>query len=300
MSKILIVDNYDSFTQNLRHMVYSVSGIDAHIVKNDEDVQLIESEYDAVVISPGPGFVGNPADVGLSRDVLSWSKTPVLGVCLGHQLLAHFWGGEVVHSDPICHGTISRIVTDQSSLFEGMPPHFDVVRYHSFEVKSLPSELRPIAWTEDGVLMAITHVDRPHFGVQFHPESIDTESGQHLLANFLSIAGVSSRASFSLGHAPHDLNNDPRTFTHQTCVYAIDWCSPETVVNIFHREGRELIWLDSADSSVEECRFSYLAVRDESTELWDYDASSRRLKISTLGGQKESRQVDLFEAMQRL
>ena len=191
MSKILIIDNYDSFTQNLRHLVYSVSGIDAHIVKNDENVQLIESEYDAVVISPGPGFVGNPADVGLSRDVLEWSHTPVLGVCLGHQLLGHFWGGEVVHSDPICHGTISRIFTVQSPLFKGMPAHFNVVRYHSFEVRSLPSSLRPIAWTEDGVLMAVMHLDRPHFGVQFHPESIDTEAGQHLLANFLSIGGIS-------------------------------------------------------------------------------------------------------------
>ena len=99
-----------------------------------------------------------------------------------------------------------------------MPPHFDVVRYHSFEVKSLPTELRPIAWTEDGVLMAITHVDRPHFGVQFHPESIDTESGQQLFANFLSIGGVSSRASFSLGPAPHASDNDPRTHTSNLCV----------------------------------------------------------------------------------
>jgi anthranilate synthase/aminodeoxychorismate synthase-like glutamine amidotransferase len=189
---ILVIDNYDSFTYNL---VQYLGELGAHILvrRNDEiDVEGIRKlNPDAIVISPGPGV---PADAGVSIDVIRQcgSEIPVLGVCLGHQAIAEAYGGKVVRAAKLMHGKTSRVEHAGSDLFEGIPSPLEVMRYHSLTVDpgSLPDELEILAWGEEAntEIHAMRHRVNPVWGVQFHPESIMTQSGKNILANFLRLA----------------------------------------------------------------------------------------------------------------
>jgi para-aminobenzoate synthetase len=187
--RCLIIDNYDSFTWNLADYVAQAFGSDPVVVRNDRytwgELTAHES-FDCIVISPGPGTVTNPNDVHVSRDALEQDDIPVLGVCLGHQGLAYFHGGQIEHAPAPFHGRISIVHHDGSQLFEGLPPSFDVVRYHSLIVRpeSLPDQLIVTAWTECGLVMGLRHVSRPKWGIQFHPESILTSYGMQIIRNF--------------------------------------------------------------------------------------------------------------------
>lgn len=189
--KTLIIDNYDSYTYNLYQIIAEINGTSPIVIRNDEcswEAAKAAYEFDNVVLSPGPGSADQAADFGICKDALKEEKLPILGVCLGHQGLGHIHGARIISSPEIAHGKISRVKHDGDRLFEGIPSSFQVVRYHSLLLdNSLPASLMPLAWTEDGLLMAIRAVDKPHWGVQFHPESIASEHGEALLRNFMNI-----------------------------------------------------------------------------------------------------------------
>jgi len=185
--KTLLIDNYDSFTYNLFQLLAEANEDEPIVVRSDaaDWPELERLGFDNVVISPGPGSPEREGDFGVCEEAIREARVPLLGVCLGHQGLCWVHGARVRPAPEVMHGRISAILHDGSSLFAGIPREFQAVRYHSLCVEQpLPAELRPIAQTSDGVLMAVAHRTRPQWGVQFHPESICTEHGRRLLANF--------------------------------------------------------------------------------------------------------------------
>ena len=188
---IVVIDNYDSFVFNLVQAIGAL-GQEIRVFRNDAiDVAGLRSlGPDALVLSPGPG---RPEDAGITIAAISElsSTIPTLGVCLGHQAIAVAFGGEVVRADELRHGKASLVEHEGTGLFEGLTSPFKAGRYHSLVARrsSLPPELRVSAWTEDGVVMALSHAERPLFGVQFHPESVLTPEGSQLLANFVRRTG---------------------------------------------------------------------------------------------------------------
>lgn len=187
---IAVIDNYDSFVFNLVQALGAM-GETVRVFRNDAiDVSRLRAlRPDALVLSPGPG---RPEDAGVTIPAIRElsSSIPTLGVCLGHQAIASAFGGRVVRADVPRHGKSSSVEHDGADLFEGLGSPFEAGRYHSLvaERASLPEALRITAWTEDGTVMALRHVDRPLFGVQFHPESVLTPEGNRLVKNFLRLA----------------------------------------------------------------------------------------------------------------
>ena len=185
--RILVLDNYDSFVFNL---VQYLGELGAEPVVHRSDALTIDEiealEVDGVLISPGPG---RPEDAGLSNEVITTfaGRVPVLGVCLGHQCIGQVFGGDVVRAPEIMHGKTSRITHTDSGVFAGLPNPFDATRYHSLVVArdSVPDVLEVTAWTDDGLVMGLRHREVDIEGVQFHPESILTEEGHRMMANFL-------------------------------------------------------------------------------------------------------------------
>jgi anthranilate synthase component II len=185
--RVLLVDNYDSFTYNLYQYLGEL-GADTEVVRNDAfscDAALARRP-DRVVISPGPG---TPDEAGLSLELIrrAAGRVPLLGVCLGHQALGQAFGGAVVRAPCLMHGKTSEIHHDGLSIFAGLPSPFTATRYHSLIVArdSVPACLEVSAWTDDGLVMGLRHREFPLEGVQFHPESILTPAGKGLLRNFL-------------------------------------------------------------------------------------------------------------------
>ncbi|HEY0515146.1 MAG TPA: aminodeoxychorismate/anthranilate synthase component II [Thermoanaerobaculia bacterium] len=185
---ILMIDNYDSFTYNLVQMLAG-AGAEVEVVRNDAaSVEaLLARGPEGIVLSPGPG---RPEDAGVCLDLLRRrAPVPLLGVCLGHQALGMAFGATVDRAPRLMHGKTSPVRHGDAGLFAGLPNPFEATRYHSLEVKepTLPPELEPLAWADDGTLMGMRHRDLPYWGVQFHPESVLTASGPHLLGNFLDL-----------------------------------------------------------------------------------------------------------------
>lgn len=189
MIRTLLVDNRDSFTLNLFHLLAEVNGCAPTLVPNDWAEYEVGGlgEFDNVVISPGPGTPERSADFGICAEVIAQSPIPVLGVCLGHQGIATVHGGVVAHAPEPRHGRVSPIRHTGTELFAGIPSPFSAVRYHSLAVTELPSCLEATAWSEDGVVQALRHRTRPQWGVQFHPESIATNGARALLRNFAKL-----------------------------------------------------------------------------------------------------------------
>ena len=186
--KILVIDNYDSFTWNLVHYLEEL-GADTTVVRNDELTveEALASGADGILLSPGPC---TPNEAGICVDLIKQAPEdmPILGVCLGHQSIGAAFGGKVIGAKEIRHGKLSDIHQKGGDLFEGLPETYRVVRYHSLAVRpeDLPEDLVADAFTDDGEIMALHHKTRPVYGVQFHPESILTEHGHALLKNFLA------------------------------------------------------------------------------------------------------------------
>jgi anthranilate synthase/aminodeoxychorismate synthase-like glutamine amidotransferase len=186
---ILLVDNYDSFTFNLVHFLGDVGGR-CEVVRNDALTvdQALARQPEAIVLSPGPC---TPNEAGICLDLIAAAagKVPVLGVCLGHQAIGQAFGGQVVRAPAPMHGKLSQVSHAGTDILEGVASPFTATRYHSLVVDrpSLPEALVATAWTEDGLIMAMRHRLLPIFGVQFHPESIMTQHGHAMLANFLRI-----------------------------------------------------------------------------------------------------------------
>jgi para-aminobenzoate synthetase component 2 len=185
---ILMVDNYDSFTYNLVQML-SAAGAEILVLRNDAESAeaMLARGAEGIVLSPGPG---RPEDAGVCLDILrSRADVPILGVCLGHQALGMAFGATVGRAPRQMHGKTSMVRHQDLGVFAGLPNPFEATRYHSLDVKqeTVPEELEPIAWAaDDEVLMGLRHRTLPYQGVQFHPESVLTGAGAHLLGNFLS------------------------------------------------------------------------------------------------------------------
>ena len=183
---IILVDNYDSFTYNLYQLLGEI-GEKVVVFRNDEINKEIVQELspDAIVISPGPC---TPNQAGKSMEMIDLfsGKIPILGVCLGHQCIVQVLGGKIIRATKPVHGKRTKIFHNNSGLFDNLKNNFHVVRYHSLiaERESLPPNLSISSWTEDGVIMGVENVEKKIFGIQFHPESIDTEFGKDILLNF--------------------------------------------------------------------------------------------------------------------
>jgi anthranilate synthase/aminodeoxychorismate synthase-like glutamine amidotransferase len=193
---ILIVDNYDSFTYNLVQMI-AAAGAEVVVVRNDaESVDALLARRPAgIVLSPGPG---RPEGAGVCMELIARRQpVPLLGVCLGHQALGAVFGARVERAATLMHGKTSAVSHDGGGVFAGLPSPFEATRYHSLAVvpETLPPELAPTAWSDDGCLMGLRHATLPYEGLQFHPESVLTGVGPRLLANFLARCGELTAAA---------------------------------------------------------------------------------------------------------
>jgi para-aminobenzoate synthetase len=294
--RTLLIDNYDSYTFNLFHLLGEVNDSEPVVVRNDELPweELAALGADNVVISPGPGRPEHDRDVGVSLDALSRAEVPVLGVCLGHQALAHVAGGSVEHAPEVMHGRLSPIHHDESALFAGIPQDFLAVRYHSLVVGTVPADLRVTAWTPDGVVMGLEHRSRPLFGVQFHPESVSTRHGRRLVENFRDLTRARRvpaarrqarrRQRAARPAAPAGAAN---ARVHHRRLES--WCEPDAVFAALYAGHDHAIWLDSATAGPSLGRFSFVGAPDGPLgEVVRYDVDMRRLAVERASGRELS------------
>jgi len=207
MTRVLVVDNYDSFVYTLNGYLLQL-GAETTVVRNDafaaDDAASVIADYDAVLLSPGPG---TPAGAGVSIPVVKaalQTAQPLFGVCLGHQAIAEAMGATVTHADELMHGKTSLIEHDASGFYEGVPQPFRATRYHSLAIVdgTTPSDLVVTSRTDGGVIMGVRHAALPIFGVQFHPESVLTEGGYRMVGNWLAVAGLPEAAETAKGLTP--------------------------------------------------------------------------------------------------
>jgi anthranilate synthase component II len=192
---LVLIDNYDSFTYNLVHFLGEL-GARCKVIRNDKIgvAEVLKLKPKGIVLSPGP-CTPNEAGICLELVEKAGPEIPLLGVCLGHQAIGQVYGGKVVRAPVLMHGKLSQITHTSKGVFKGLPKRFEVTRYHSLivEREGLPNTLTVTARTADGLIMGLQHKTHPVHGVQFHPESIASEHGHALLANFLDIAGIAPR-----------------------------------------------------------------------------------------------------------
>lgn len=203
MANILVIDNYDSFVYTIVGYLRQM-GAATTVVRNDAVDLTVIPQYDGVLVSPGPG---TPADAGASMDVIracAAAGVPMLGICLGHQALAEVFGGVVSHAPELMHGKTSLVSHEGASVLSGLPSPFTATRYHSLAVEppTVPDSLEITCTTANGIIMGLRHKVLPLTGVQFHPESVLTEGGHRLLANWLEECGMPDAESRSAGLSP--------------------------------------------------------------------------------------------------
>ena len=191
MKKIILIDNYDSFTFNLYHYLSSLK-VNVDVIRNDQITsnQILKRRYNKIVISPGPG---NPNQSGNCLKIVKslYKKIPILGVCLGHQIIGQVFGSKIIQAKRLMHGKTSKIISKKVGILKNLPKSFEATRYHSLIIdkKSLSKHLEITAESEDGLIMAVQHKNYDVHGVQFHPESIKTKLGIKILKNFIRIKG---------------------------------------------------------------------------------------------------------------
>jgi para-aminobenzoate synthetase len=262
--RTLLIDNYDSFTYNLYQLLGEVNGRPPVVVRNDVDWSEIELDrFDSVVVSPGPGRPDRPVDFGISACAIREIALPVLGVCLGHQGICHLLGGVVSHAPQPMHGRVSPVHHTGTDVFAGLPSPFMAVRYHSLAATDVPEELEVVAWTDDGVVMGVRHRDQPLWGVQFHPESICTEYGREMLANFRDLALARRRAAVA-GRKPAEGRH--RYHVHVRRVPVLP--DAEAASNELFSDDAHRFWLDSSAVIPRFSRFSFMG--DGSGPLAEY------------------------------
>jgi para-aminobenzoate synthetase len=292
----LLVDNYDSYTYNVFHLLAAVSGEEPIVVHNDAIswTALSRWDFDAIVLSPGPGRPQRWHDFGVCADILRHSEIPVLGICLGHQGIGNLLSGMVGAAPEPMHGRLSRVQHEDRGLFAGVPQGFSVVRYHSLAVTgSLGPEGRVTAWTDDGVVMGIEHRRRPLWGVQFHPESIATEHGRRIVENFYDRLENRARARtqsrrFSSAPAPTGLPDAGAADDAplKLCVRSI--AGEPSTESLFERLFGELehaFWLDSADAPTRLAQCSYLGTSAGAERcVLEYDVYEKAVTAHRDGG----------------
>jgi para-aminobenzoate synthetase len=210
--RTLLVDNHDSYTYNVFHLLAAASGEEPVVVNNDAVSWrvLSRSKFDAFVLSPGPGRPERWHDFGVCRDILRYSEVPVLGICLGHQGIGNLLEGGVTSAPQPMHGRLSHVRHRGTGIFAGVPQDFSVVRYHSLAITGpVGPEGHVVAWADDGVVMGVEHDSRPMWGVQFHPESIATEFGDRIARNFFTLADRSASSAASSVPTSAQPSQDP-------------------------------------------------------------------------------------------
>jgi para-aminobenzoate synthetase len=296
----LLIDNYDSYTYNVFHLLAAVSGEEPIVVHNDAISwrALSRWDFDAIVLSPGPGRPERWHDFGVCSDILRQSEIPVLGVCLGHQGIGQMLEGRVASAPVVMHGRLSRVRHDGTGLFAGIPQEFSVVRYHSLVVGSnLGADGRVTAWTDEGIVMGVEHRRRPIWGVQFHPESIASEHGRKLFENFYGLAAEHRRSR------PAPVNPKPRPpQPHMRSRPITGEAAPVRVLtrSLEGAPSTELLfgqlfggcehafWLDSADAPTRLAQRSFLGTSAGAERLLlEYDVEKKVItRHSALGTQR--------------
>lgn len=280
--KTLIIDNYDSYTYNLFQLVGKVSGEEPIVIKNDEMTydEILNLDFDNVIISPGPGSPENEKDFGVCREIILKLNKPILGVCLGHQGIYYSYGGKVKRAAEPMHGRQSRIYHNGEKLFKGIENGFKVTRYHSLvcENKELP-EIQIDATTDDGIVMAISHKEKPIFGLQFHPESIASECGEELIKNFLDITREFYKED----------SCDKLYFE----VLEKEFNTEEIYQKLYNYDNRTL-WLDS--SKVEEglSRFSIFGLCGKRGKTLKYNVDTKLVEVTDKDGSIKKYKRDIF------
>jgi para-aminobenzoate synthetase len=299
--KTLLVDNHDSYTYNVFHLLAAASGEEPVVVNNDAVSWrvLSRSDFDAIVLSPGPGRPERWHDFGVCRDILRYSEIPVLGICLGHQGIGNLLEGGVSTAPMAMHGRLSRVRHDGTGLFEGVPQDFSVVRYHSLAITSpMGPEGHETAWSEDGVVMGIEHRTKAMWGVQFHPESIATEHGRAIAENFYAMAehrrpGATTAdggaGATSTGRRADFLPNTPESGPSaqkdgaglRLLVRELVGEAPtEQVYERLFAEAEQSFWLDSADAPTWLAQCSYMGTSAGAEHcVYEYDVDSGEVAV---------------------
>ncbi len=307
----LLVDNYDSYTYNVFHLLAAVSGEEPIVVHNDMVSwrALSRWDFDAIVLSPGPGRPERWHDFGVCSDILRSSEIPVLGICLGHQGLGYVLDGVVSSAPMVMHGRLSQVQHLDSGLFAGIPQNFSVVRYHSLAVTGpLGSEGRVTAWTDDGVVMGIEHRSRPLWGVQFHPESVASEHGRAIVENFYKLARrrraprhAGARAA-GRPPAPSPRSGMRRRRSSGVRLLVRTIVGEPATEPLFERlfgSAEHAFWLDSADAPTRLAQRSYLGTSAGADHcVLEYDAAEGM--VHTRRGQESKiERGSIFDVLQR-
>ncbi len=292
----LLIDNYDSYTYNVFHLLAAVSGEEPIVIRNDVVSwrALSRWDFDAIVLSPGPGRPERWHDFGVCADILRSSEIPVLGVCLGHQGLGHLLDGIVTSAPMVMHGRLSGIRHDGDGLFEGIPQDFSVVRYHSLAVVGeLGEEGRVTAWTKEGVVMGLEHRRRPIWGVQFHPESIATEHGRRLFENFYALARRHNSSRARRADRPRTTPRPPapsperdagETRLQLRLRTVEDEPSTELLFERLFGAAEHAFWLDSVDAPTALAQRSFLGTTiGPHGCVIEYDVEQQAVQIERAG-----------------
>jgi len=265
--RTLLVDNHDSYTYNVFHLLAGVSGEEPIVVDNDAvSWRALERwDFDAIVLSPGPGTPRRWHDFCVCDDILRYSEIPVLGICLGHQGLGNVLEGQVSSAPEAMHGRLSKIFHEGAGLFDGIPQGFPVVRYHSLAITGMGPDGNVCAWADDGVVMGIEHRRRPMWGVQFHPESIATDHGARLVENFYALARERKkppqRATKRPAISARQVAGASRAGTSDTRLQLRTIpgeASTEALFEQLFAAEEYAFWLDSADAPTRLARSSYM------------------------------------------
>ncbi|MCI3927761.1 aminodeoxychorismate synthase component I [Streptomyces sp. AN091965] len=315
--KTLLIDNYDSYTYNLFQLIAEVNGEEPDVVTNDAPgaADLDLSVYDNVVISPGPGHPGRAEDFGASARIIERATIPVLGVCLGHQGIAAAAGAVIARAPQARHGYLSRITHTAREVFADLPQDFTAVRYHSLAIaEPLPAALEATAWAEDGVIMAVRHRERPLWGVQFHPESVSTQYGHQMLANFRDL---------TLAHQGEHPETAPRPAAPRPAAATAPALAPKTAApaaapyqlhlrilekeidtetaftHLYGAAQAPVFWLDSALAEAGRARFSFFGdAAGPLAETVRYRTGQGHVEVTRTGQAAEQVPGTVFDYLQ--
>jgi para-aminobenzoate synthetase len=311
--KTLLVDNHDSYTFNVFHLLAAASGEEPMVVNNDAVSWrvLTRMDFDAIVLSPGPGHPSRWHDFGVCRDILRYSEVPVFGICLGHQGIGNLLEGTVNRAPMAMHGRLSRVNHEGKGLFKDVPQGFSVVRYHSLAITTPPGpEGHIVAWADDGVVMGVEHTKRPIWGVQFHPESISTEYGLKIAENFFDLAAQHHRPdSRPAGRAtiaprsgkpvaPPAPDGGKEGF--ELRVRTLEGEAPtEYVYERLFADCEPSFWLDSADAPTWLAQCSYMGTTAGADRcVVEYDVDSGEIEVSR-GGVETVAHQSIFDFLDR-